>query len=219
MPENFLHHLTFFAILTTMPMIVNLWGFERVTSSGPEKGAYYHGHFLKGKYAMVKLLTRQRGNKTADSSVHSSPKPTKPKLQKAKRNTVTKQSKDQMFTKSFDFEAKTCRQHTDGTTSCVRNENQVSMAGEHSVASQQNYEQAIDSQASAILAERKLFFEGCEFFPLEEERYDELEELILQAGTDILNWPRTQQDPEQSISGSRALSFGLLPPPSQLCRV
>jgi hypothetical protein len=58
----------------------------------------------------------------------------------------------------------------------------------------------------------KLFFEGCEFFPLEEARYDELESIILRAGVELLGYRKNQNDVE------RRLSIGAMPT-SHLCRV
>lgn len=196
---------------------VNLWGFERVTSNGPEKGAYYHKHFLKGKHSLVKLLTRQRGNKSADSSVHSSPKPTKQKNPKIKRTTAAKHLEHPTFsTKVECLKGKNLK--TDSEV--IKIETGTTQYEERlSVSSPRSIDKAFTQQETSIIPDRKLFFEGCEFFPLEEERYDELEEVILEASADLLNWPRLQNDPEPSISASRPPTFGLPPPPSQLCRV
>ena len=38
---------------------LNLYGFRRLTS-GPDKGAYYHEHFLRGQRALVQQLNRQK---------------------------------------------------------------------------------------------------------------------------------------------------------------
>lgn len=208
---------------------VNLWGFERVTSSGPEKGAYYHKHFLKGNHTMVKLLTRQRGNKTTDSSLQSPQKSTKPKHQKLKK-TRTGQRRvrnlcdGEMASKSpwnHDNATKIGRQEGQmneivsgkGITSMV-----VEVTNGHPL---RNDAMEIVSLDTANNSQRKLLFEGCEFFPLEEECYDELEEIILQSGTDLLNWSRFYNDSEQSIMAPSIPSnhLALPPPPSQLCRV
>ncbi|KAL3940909.1 MAG: hypothetical protein SGARI_000795 [Bacillariaceae sp.] len=45
---------------------LNLWGFERLTS-GPDKGAYYHTHFLRDDPELCKNLTRQRAKKASPS--------------------------------------------------------------------------------------------------------------------------------------------------------
>ena len=56
---------------------LNLWGFERV-GRGPEVGAYYHRHFLKGQPSLCGFMTRQKikgtgGNSSSNSSGTQSP--------------------------------------------------------------------------------------------------------------------------------------------------
>lgn len=55
----------------------------------------------------------------------------------------------------------------------------------------------------------KLTFEGCQFFPLEKERYDELNSLVLKVGSEL----RTTSDrTEKDITGlNRRFSFLSLP--------
>jgi hypothetical protein len=53
---------------------LNLWGFERITRNGPEKGAYFHKSFLLDQPRLCRFLTRQRGNKKSsqlDSKLNS----------------------------------------------------------------------------------------------------------------------------------------------------
>ena len=46
---------------------LNLWGFERV-GRGPEVGAYYHKHFLKGQPSLCGFMTRQKIKGTGGTS-------------------------------------------------------------------------------------------------------------------------------------------------------
>lgn len=41
-------------------LLVNLWGFERITVVGPEKGAYFHPHFQRDLPLVVEKLRRVR---------------------------------------------------------------------------------------------------------------------------------------------------------------
>ena len=220
---NFGRMLTVFGLLAYYDRVqVNLWGFERVTSNGPEKGAYYHKHFLKGKHAMVKLLTRQRGNKTTDSPVQSPLKSTKPKhSQKMKNPTpsqrhVNKLREDEMKSSCCHGSSANIGCDSNVSVSDKCETSTVELASGHLA---RNEAVEIVSLDSSNGSQRKLLFEGCEFFPLEEERYDELEEIILQSGTDLLNWSKSYNDSEQSKSPSIPNNLALPPPPSQLCRV
>lgn len=41
---------------------LNLWGFERITRAGTEKGAYFHQKFLKSQPDLCRFLKRERAN-------------------------------------------------------------------------------------------------------------------------------------------------------------
>lgn len=60
---------------------LNLWGFKRI-ESGPEKGAYFHKHFLRDKPNLCSNLTRQRAKR---ATAPHSPKETKSTLLPKKR--------------------------------------------------------------------------------------------------------------------------------------
>lgn len=173
---------------------------------------------------MVKLLTRQRGNKTADSSVQSPPKSAKPKHSKKPKKPPAGQRHVNQLRDDIVASKSLCYHDNASKIGCRINAS-VSDKGETSMvelASEQlQGKEAVEivSLASSDSSQRKLLFEGCEFFPLEEERYDELEEIILQSGTELLNWSRSYNDSEQSKSPSIPHNLALPPPPSQLCRV
>ena len=52
----FRHHHQFLTF--SSPFFRNLWGFHRIVK-GENKGAYFHKHFLKGRYDLCHLLSRQ----------------------------------------------------------------------------------------------------------------------------------------------------------------
>lgn len=179
---------------------LNLWGFERVTTNGPEKGAYYHASFLKGHPAPCKLLTRQKGNKSATSPLHTSSKLTKPKSPNTHKNILAKPPKDDQKESSFTSKEIPVRsQHTDLALGCVLEDFSI----EDALPIPGAYNEARDNFQPT--AEPKLFFEGCEFFPLEEARYDELESIILRAGTDLLDYRKSQND--AAHNAERGLGF------------
>jgi len=60
---------------------LNLWGFERI-QNGPEKGSYYHKHFLRDKPNLCRHLTRERAKKVhsviaANATTKTTPFPMK----------------------------------------------------------------------------------------------------------------------------------------------
>jgi hypothetical protein len=109
---------------------LNLWGFERLTSLGTEKGAYCHIHFLRDQPSLCRRLTRQRAAKKSDS-----------------KNRQTEHVMKQ-----------TCpakEQETQPKFNVVEDDESV-------------------QSVTAIPAIPAVDFEGCTFFPLETECYEEM---------------------------------------------
>lgn len=62
-----------------------------------------------------------------------------------------------------------------------------------------------------------LLFEGCQFFPLEEARNDELENIVLREGGDVSDW-QSIEDGTTIPQPTQQPSFGMFRK-SQLCTV
>lgn len=192
---------------------VNLWGFERVTANGPEKGAYYHPKklFLQGKPSMCKLLTRQRGNKS-DVVTPPSQKSSKPKSPSQSKiiSAVSKQ------TESFSSRITVHKQQDDMILPPI---DEITMDAAEAFVDAVPSVNIVELDGDIFQSDKNhlLIFEGCQFFPLEEKGYDELENIILRSGGDLLNWQPVEKD--NSISTpKRPHSFGMEPPP-HLCSV
>jgi hypothetical protein len=182
---------------------VNLWGFERIVTSGPERGAYFHKDFLKGQHDMVKRLTRQRGNKS-EGQTHITPKTTKaksPKLPKA-----TSHSKQPRIKKPTTF-----------ATSVQRSEGNAIVTppvSPRDVSGSQSFDSSLHQTGPQDATIESPFFEGCEFFLLDEDaKYCELADVLLETG--FLTAPGDNDDEKMASSAN----FALPGPPSTLCRV
>jgi len=111
---------------------LNLWGFERLTSIGTEKGAYSHPHFLKDQPSLCRRLTRQRAAKKAD------------KIRRAEQGTPAQTATKQTLPAKPQEAPRKVNVVEDDES--VQSEIQIP---------------AVD-------------FEGCTFFPLETECYEEM---------------------------------------------
>lgn len=177
---------------------LNLWGFERVTRNGPEKGAYFHKNFLKGKPSLCRMLKRQRANKAAS--------PASPKVEKPFQTIFSEQSRRRKDSASESSSTTSDSSIPPKDTSMgympkfdTMDEDFSLDILERSHEGRDNFEQSAP----------KLTFEGCQFFPLEKERYDELNSLVLKVGSEL----RTTSDrTEKDITGlNRRFSFLSLP--------
>jgi hypothetical protein len=48
--------------LTSFQRQLNLYGFSRITTGGPDRGSYYHPFFLRGRPGLCRSIDRQRVN-------------------------------------------------------------------------------------------------------------------------------------------------------------
>lgn len=145
---------------------LNLWGFERVTENGPEKGAYFHKHFLKEQPALCRFLTRQRAKKgssrTSAMKMRSSPN------RGYSSDDVSSSDESSSFTLNVSCTAKKCTTNPflPLNTDAIKDENMF----------------LGDLQDGALtfdpLCSDPIFFEGCTFFPLEKDRYEEMSRAV-----------------------------------------
>lgn len=176
---------------------LNLWGYERITKNGPEKGAYFHKHFLKGQPKLCRLLTRQRGNR-------KSPLP---------ETTKSNSSRQSLQVSSY---------KTSGP--CTPD---ISML---------KFDEATFIEPDLIsedhddpLSNNPVSFEGCTFFPLDEERCQELAQQVSRITAQSFSQPRPKKDSawellqelEQGSVGfsKRAGGFRSFHQGAQLCAV
>jgi hypothetical protein len=187
---------------------VNLWGFERITTNGPEKGAYYHKDFLKGQHDMVKLLTRQRGNKT-DSPTSSSIKFTKPTRSPkvAKGTSLSKQQRIKNPT-SLAQSIPLIKAETAIVTPPISPRELPDSQAVNDAQGQVGPQEVVQSISETP------FFEGCEFFLLDEDaKYYELADVLLETG--FMTIPGNIEEEKMSAP----TGFSMPASSSTLCRV
>lgn len=136
----------------------NLWGFERMTTLGAEKGAYWHADFLRDQPSLCSRLTRQKATRKSSASKRV------PKGQEIviQAHIAMKQTSDPTAaaTATVDSTIKLANQVSDDEAS-------IPSVG------------AIPSGAPTTSA---VDFEGCTFFPLEWEYYQEMTRRIQNVG-------------------------------------
>eukprot|EP00934_Nitzschia_sp_Nitz4_P004524 Nitzschia sp. Nitz4//scaffold117_size69655//13594//14419//NITZ4_006016-RA/size69655-processed-gene-0.100-mRNA-1//-1//CDS//3329533627//4514//frame0 len=178
---------------------LNLWGFERVTANGPEKGAYFHKNFIKGKPALCRFLRRQRARKSGSSSVSK----------KSDRRTPVKTAHSRSRKSSSGVKENTFNHPV--TRKVFDSQDVPSLGDEEEFSFEllEDFEPASSPQLS---------FEGCQFFPLETEKYEELSSLVLSSEDNAFSF--SERSETNTTGGlSRRLSFLSLRTCSAMCAV
>lgn len=154
---------------------LNLWGFERITENGAEKGAYFHKNFLRDQPDLCRLLTRQRASKKSSQQAKQSSSPTKQvNGPSVKKSDVSSSSTSNLFALSFTSTAgeipNLVVENDDATTAKFDQELVSKLLDEEEVIATAEPVSATTSTTTTCAVS----FEGCTFFPLERERYEEL---------------------------------------------
>jgi hypothetical protein len=188
---------------------LNLWGFERITRNGPEKGAYFHKQFLRDQPSLCRYLSRQRAGKKA--------------LSQQDQNAIKTHQVDKFSSQESSFML---------SVSCTSKK--ISTIDMLPV-----FDELCDESALTKLLEQDpilepictdpLSFEGCKFFPLDTDRCDELTRQVVkftestsQKSQQDSAWDILQELEQGSYSASRRMSLSLIPSmhqSAQLCAV
>jgi len=143
---------------------LNLWGFDRVTTTGAEKGAYRHPHFLRDDPSLCDRLTRQKAVRKSSTS---------------KRHRSSAAGKEPHAT-STAWPHETPHVVVKLTPAPVTPAEVVAVSGEVDVVPYDD--ESLPSIAATPVSEEDrdadiivpVDFEGCKFFPLEWECYQEM---------------------------------------------
>jgi hypothetical protein len=156
---------------------LNLWGFERMTQNGQEKGAYFHKNFLRDQPSLCRFLSRQRAKKATEvtaNKIKTRLNPTTVGSSPMKALLSDSSSEDDSFTLST-----ACTGQKSVNFGFLRIDE---MKGEPTLDDIVEHEDQ-DNFADPLCAP-PVCFEGCTFFPLDMERYEELNRQVTKLASD-----------------------------------